>query len=129
MKKIVVISVLALLVYLCIIYQSHNQYLLRQTVDDWRTRVALANLLGKSPQKVAMFLDQRGVPHDKYCYAKWIDNHNNFRGYLGSIGGDVGPVARTFSFDAMQVWYVGIIFEFDGQNRCTGTLITWHPKR
>ncbi len=46
---------------------------------------------------------------------------------VGYITGHIGPVAHTLSKDGWQTWYIGIGFNFDGQNKCTQSIITWHP--
>ena len=126
-KAVVAIVVLASLLCLCIIYQNHNQLLLTQSVNDWQSRVAVANLKGKNSDQVAAFLDQQGVVHNKYWSGMLVDDRNHTRRKFGDITGHVGPVAHTFSKDGWQVWYIGLGFNFDGNNKCTDTIITWHP--
>ena len=112
------------------VLQNYDQRRLNQIMSDCQSKIAIAQLDGKSPQEVAAFLDTQNIAHDPYTGAELIHGEGkNISLKEGFIDGYAGSYIYLFKWPGGDFWHVRITFTFDGQNKYKSSFVYAEGRR
>ena len=111
-------------------FQNFDQRRLNHIMQDCQSKIAIAQLNGKSPKEVAAFLDTQNIAHDPYTGVELIHwEGKNITYKEGFIDGYSGPYIYLFKWPGGDFWHVRITFIFDGQSKYKSSFVYAEGKR